>query len=106
MQRVTVICVGKLKERFYIDAAAEYAKRLSRYCRLELLELPEQRLPEDLPAPRWNGASPPRTGRPVPPLRAASRGWPPPPGTEPGQPPAEVARADRKSTRLNSSHIA
>ena len=40
MQRVTVICVGKLKERFYIDAAAEYAKRLSRYCRLELLELP------------------------------------------------------------------
>lgn len=38
MQRVTVICVGKLKERFYIDAAAEYAKRLSRYCRLELLE--------------------------------------------------------------------
>ena len=39
MQRVTVICVGKLKERFYIDAAAEYAKRLSRYCRLELLEL-------------------------------------------------------------------
>ena len=50
MQRVTVICVGKLKERFYIDAAAEYAKRLSRYCRLELLELPEQRLPED-PSP-------------------------------------------------------
>ena len=41
-----VICVGKLKERFYIDAAAEYAKRLSRYCKLELVELPEQRLPE------------------------------------------------------------
>ena len=50
MQRVTVICVGRLKERFYIDAAAEYAKRLSRCCRLELLELPEQRLPED-PSP-------------------------------------------------------
>lgn len=46
MQRVMVICVGKLKERFYIDAAAEYAKRLSRYCRLEVIELPEQRLPE------------------------------------------------------------
>lgn len=50
MQRVTVLCVGRLKERFYIDAAAEYAKRLSRYCRLELMELPEQRLPEN-PAP-------------------------------------------------------
>lgn len=50
MQRITVICVGKLKERFYIDAAAEYAKRLGRYCKLEILELPEQRLPEN-PAP-------------------------------------------------------
>lgn len=50
MQRVMVICVGKLKERFYIDASAEYVKRLSRYCRLELVELPEQRLPES-PSP-------------------------------------------------------
>lgn len=50
MQRVTVVCVGKLKERFYIDAAAEYAKRLSRFCKLELIELPEQRLPES-PSP-------------------------------------------------------
>ena len=46
MQRVTVLCVGKLKEKFYAEAAAEYVKRLSRYCRLELLELPEERLPE------------------------------------------------------------
>ena len=43
------MCVGKLKERFYIDAAAEYAKRLSRFCKLELVELPEERLPEDPP---------------------------------------------------------
>ncbi|MCI9392091.1 MAG: 23S rRNA (pseudouridine(1915)-N(3))-methyltransferase RlmH [Oscillospiraceae bacterium] len=50
MQRVSVICVGKLKERFYIEAAAEYCKRLSRCCKLELVELPEQRLPEN-PAP-------------------------------------------------------
>lgn len=50
MLRVTVICVGKLKERFYAQAVAEYAKRLSRYCRLELIELPEQRL-SDAPAP-------------------------------------------------------
>ena len=50
MQKVTVLCVGKLKEKFYMDAAAEYAKRLSRFCRLELVELPEERLPED-PSP-------------------------------------------------------
>jgi len=50
MQRVTVLCVGKLKEKFYIDAAAEYVKRLQRHCRLELIELPEQRLPDE-PSP-------------------------------------------------------
>ena len=50
MQRITVICVGKLKEKFYAQAAAEYAKRLGRYCKLELIELPEHRLPEN-PSP-------------------------------------------------------
>lgn len=50
MQRVTVLCVGKLKEKFYIGAAAEYVKRLQRHCKLELIELPEQRLPDD-PSP-------------------------------------------------------
>jgi 23S rRNA (pseudouridine1915-N3)-methyltransferase len=42
--------VGKLKEKFYTDASAEYAKRLSRFCKLEILELPEERLPES-PSP-------------------------------------------------------
>ena len=46
MQRILVISVGKMKERFYMDAAAEYVKRLSRFCRLEIVELPEVRLPE------------------------------------------------------------
>ena len=50
MQKVTILCVGKLKERFYIDAAAEYVKRLQRLCRLEVIELPESRLPDD-PSP-------------------------------------------------------
>ena len=50
MQKVTVLCGGKLKERFYIDAAAEYCKRLQRHCKLELLELPEYRLPDN-PSP-------------------------------------------------------
>ena len=47
MQKVSVICVGRMKEKFYIDAAAEYVKRLSRFCKLEILELPEDRLPDD-----------------------------------------------------------
>ena len=47
MQRVSIICVGKMKEKFYIDAAAEYVKRLSRFCKLEITELPEDRLPDD-----------------------------------------------------------
>ena len=46
MQKVTILCVGKLKERFYQDAAAEYAKRLGGYCRLTVTELPEERLPD------------------------------------------------------------
>ena len=48
--RVTVLCVGKLKEKFYLEAAAEYVKRLQRFCKLELVELPESRLPES-PSP-------------------------------------------------------
>lgn len=52
MQKVTVLCVGKLKERFYMDAAAEYAKRLSRFCQLEIVELPEERLRTIPPRPR------------------------------------------------------
>ena len=47
MFEITLITVGKLKEKFYLNAAEEYAKRLKGYCRFQLLELPEYRLPED-----------------------------------------------------------
>ena len=47
MLNVTLICVGKMKEKFYIDAAEEYAKRLKGYCKLTVTELPEQKLPSD-----------------------------------------------------------
>ena len=50
MFEITLITMGKLKEKFYISAAGEYAKRLSGFCKFTLLELPESRLPED-PSP-------------------------------------------------------
>lgn len=45
MLNITVLCVGKLKESFYIAAVREYEKRLKGYCKLTLLELPEEKLP-------------------------------------------------------------
>lgn len=42
MMKVNLICVGKLKESFWRDACAEYEKRLSRFCKLEIKELPER----------------------------------------------------------------
>lgn len=50
MLNVNLICVGKLKEKFYLSAVAEYEKRLSAFCKLNLIELPETRLP-DRPSP-------------------------------------------------------
>ena len=47
---ITLITMGKLKEKFYISAAEEYKKRLGGYCKFTLLELPEVRLPEN-PSP-------------------------------------------------------
>ena len=50
MFEITLLAMGKLKEKFYISAAEEYAKRLGAYCKFQLVELPEVRLPED-PSP-------------------------------------------------------
>lgn len=47
MFTVTLLTVGKLKEKFYMAAVEEYAKRLSAYCKFRLVELPESRLPEN-----------------------------------------------------------
>ena len=47
---LTLIAMGKLKEKFYLSAAAEYEKRLKGFCQFHLVELPEYRLPED-PSP-------------------------------------------------------
>ncbi len=50
MPDITLLCLGKLKEKFYISAAEEYAKRMQAYGKFSLVEIPEVRLPED-PSP-------------------------------------------------------
>ena len=45
--KITIICVGKLKEDFYRKAVSEYEKRLGRYCRLEIIEVADEKTPED-----------------------------------------------------------
>ena len=44
--RITIVCVGKIKESFYREALAEYAKRLSKYCRFEIIEVVDEKTPE------------------------------------------------------------
>lgn len=50
MTRLTVICSGRIKEKYYTEAAGEYIKRLGAYCSVEIIELREERLP-DSPSP-------------------------------------------------------
>lgn len=47
MQKVNIVCVGKLKEKFWSDAVAEYCKRLSRFAAVQIRELPERRTLEE-----------------------------------------------------------
>lgn len=47
MLTINVICVGKIKETFFKEAINEYSKRLSRYCKLEILELPDEKIPNN-----------------------------------------------------------
>lgn len=47
MLNVTLLCVGKLKEAYWRDACAEYEKRLGAFCRFKLIEVAEERLPEN-----------------------------------------------------------
>lgn len=43
--KITVIAVGKIKEKYFTGAVEEYAKRLSRYCKLEIIEVPDEKTP-------------------------------------------------------------
>lgn len=47
MLEVKIVCIGKLKEKYWRDAVAEYSKRLSAFCRFSVIELSEARVPQD-----------------------------------------------------------
>ncbi|MCR4651796.1 MAG: 23S rRNA (pseudouridine(1915)-N(3))-methyltransferase RlmH [Lachnospiraceae bacterium] len=46
--KINIICVGKIKENFYKEALAEYAKRLSKYCDLKIIEVADEKTPENI----------------------------------------------------------
>ncbi len=49
MLRINIICIGKIKEKYFTDAINEYAKRLSAFCRFSIVELTEERIRSNTP---------------------------------------------------------
>lgn len=45
--KITIICVGKIKEKFFTMAIQEYSKRLSKYCKLEIIEVQDEKTPDN-----------------------------------------------------------
>lgn len=48
MFSVNIICPGKIKEKFFKEAIDEYSKRLSKYCKLNIVEVPDEKVPDKL----------------------------------------------------------
>ena len=48
MLTINILCVGKIKEKFFKDAIDEYSKRLSKYCNLNIIEVPDSKVPDKL----------------------------------------------------------
>lgn len=48
MLNINIVCIGKIKEKYLRDALDEYSKRLSRYCKLTFLELPDEKIPDKI----------------------------------------------------------
>ena len=44
--KITIVCVGKIKEKYFTMAIDEYSKRLSRYCKLNIIEVPDEKTPD------------------------------------------------------------
>lgn len=45
--KITIVCVGKIKEKFFTMAIQEYSKRLSKYCKLEIIEVQDEKTPDN-----------------------------------------------------------
>ena len=48
MLNINIVCIGKIKENYLKDAISEYSKRLSKFCNLNIIELPDEKLPNKL----------------------------------------------------------
>ena len=48
MLTINIVCIGKIKETYLKDAIKEYSKRLSKYCKLNIIELPDEKIPDKL----------------------------------------------------------
>ena len=48
MLNINIVCIGKIKEKYLQDAINEYTKRLSKYCKLNIIELPDEKIPDKL----------------------------------------------------------
>ena len=81
MLHINIICIGKLKEQYLKDALNEYSKRLSKYCSLKMIELPDEKLPDILNENIINKIKNIESDNIL-----------------------SHIKSDRKSTRLNSSH--
>ena len=44
--KITIVCVGKIKEKFFRDAISEYSKRLSKFCKLNVIEVDDEKTPD------------------------------------------------------------
>lgn len=49
MLKINIICIGKIKEKYFTDAVAEYAKRLTAFCKFSVIELNEERIRSNTP---------------------------------------------------------
>ena len=51
MQKVNILCIGKIKEKYFSQAIEEYAKRLQAFCKLQIIELAEEKIRDNNPNP-------------------------------------------------------
>ena len=49
MLKINIICIGKIKEKYFSEAIAEYSKRLGAFCKLQIVELAEERIRDNNP---------------------------------------------------------